>query len=328
MNSLKTAAVIGLSALAISSAAAQTASKPVGYETLEINQQFNTIGLRLLGVTNVTTTIATVSGATITLDAAPSADGTYIVEIDDNVGAGAVVTGVATGSSVVLSQDLSVSLAVGDSVTIREVQTLDSVFGTPSILTGGFAESSADLVSVPDGSGGFNTYYYFSGSFGGAGAGWRASGQTSGTIDATTVNINYTDGMVVTNRGADNSVVVTGSVKTSPTTLGLANQFNYVSSVYPAGATLANSGLETQLTGAFAESSADLVSLPDGAGGFNTYFYFSGSFGGAGAGWRASGQTSGVIDATTVELTPGMIITNRGAAQNADVVAPAFYSNL
>ena len=328
MNSLKTAAIIGLSALAISSAAAQTVSRPVGYETLEINQQFNTIGLRLVGATALTSTISAISGADITLAGAPSADATYIVEVDDNALAGAVVTGDSVGSTVTLSEDLSASLAVGDTITLREPQTLASVFGDPTVLTASAAEAGADLVSIPDGSGGFTTYYFFSGSFGGVGAGWRESGQTSGTIDATAVNLVYTDGMVITNRGADNTLVVTGSVKTTPTTLGLTTQFNYVSSVYPAGSTLENSNLSAQLTGSAAEAGADLVSLPDGAGGFDTYFFFSGGFGGAGAGWRESGQTSGTIDATLVELTPGMIITNRGEDQNADTIPPSFYANL
>jgi|TARA_B110000305_G_scaffold123213_1_gene138087 hypothetical protein len=328
MNSLKAAAAFGLSALVVSSAAAQTASKPVGYETVAINQQFNTFGLRLLGAPNVTSTVGAVSGTTVTLDAAPSADGTYIVEVNDNALAGAVVTGTSTGADVVLSEDLSAGLAVGDSITLRATQTMASVFGTDSTLTGAASEGAADLVSVPDGSGGFSTYWYFTGSFGGAGKGWRESGQVAGTIDPASITLVYTDGMVVTNRGADNSLVITGSVKTAPTTLGLTTQFNYVSSVYPAGSTLDNSGLESQLTAAASEGAADLVSLPDGAGGFSTYWHFSGGFGGAGAGWRESGQVAGTIDAALVDLTSGMIVTNRGDAQNADIVAPSFYADL
>jgi hypothetical protein len=161
MNSLKAAAAFGLSALVVSSAAAQTASKPVGYETVAINQQFNTFGLRLLGAPNVTSTVGAVSGTTVTLDAAPSADGTYIVEVNDNALAGAVVTGTSTGADVVLSEDLSAGLAVGDSITLRATQTMASVFGTDSTLTGAASEGAADLVSVPDGSGGFSTYWYF-----------------------------------------------------------------------------------------------------------------------------------------------------------------------
>jgi hypothetical protein len=321
MNSLKAAAAIGLSALAVSSAAAQTASKPVGYETIAINQQFNTFGLRLLGAPNVTTTVSAVAGATVTLAAAPSADGTYIVEVN-----GAVVTGTSTGADIVLSEDLSGSLAVDDSITIRATQNLASVFGDPSTLTQAGNDGSADIISVPDGSGGFTSYWYFSGSFGGVGAGWREVGGAA-NIDPAGVVLVYTDGMVVTNRGANNSLVVTGSVKTSPTTLGLTTQFNYVSSVYPAGATLDNSGLEASLTGAGNDGSADLVSLPDGAGGFNTYWSFTGGFGGAGAGWRQVGSPD-AVDPTTIELTSGMIITNRGGDQNAAITAPSFYADL
>jgi hypothetical protein len=324
MNSLKAAAVIGLTALAVSSAAAQTASKPVGYETVAINQQFNTFGLRLLGAPNVTSTVGAVAGATVTLDAAPSADGLYIVEVNDNALAGAVVTGTATGADVVLSEELA--LAVGDSITLRAPQTLASVFGDPSTLTQAGNDGSADIISVPDGSGGFTSYWYFSGAFGGVGAGWREVGGAA-NIDPAGVVLVYTDGMVVTNRGANNSLVVTGSVKTSPTTLGLTTQFNYVSSVYPAGATLDNSGLEADLTAAGNDGSADLVSLPDGAGGFNTYWNFSGGFGGAGAGWRQIGSAD-AVDPATVELTSGMIITNRDGDQNASLSAPSFYADL
>jgi hypothetical protein len=99
-TTLKAAAAFGLGALLMGSAAAQeSVSKPVGYETLEINQQFNYIGLRLLGAPLATSTVATAENGAITLASGEVADGTVIIEVVDGDAAGAVVVGtVAAGS--------------------------------------------------------------------------------------------------------------------------------------------------------------------------------------------------------------------------------------
>ena len=106
-TTLKAAAAFGLGALLMGSAAAQeSVSKPVGYETLEINQQFNYIGLRLLGAPLATSTVATAEDGAITLASGEVADGTVIVEVVDGDAAGAVVVGTVAAGSISVPAEL------------------------------------------------------------------------------------------------------------------------------------------------------------------------------------------------------------------------------
>lgn len=349
-NTLRTAAAAGLTALVMGNAAAQeSVSKPVGYETISIDQQFNYMGLRLLGATVATSTVETTAlagdDAEITLAGVSLDDGTYIVEVNDGDAIGAVVGGDALADTVVVPASLLDNLAEGDSVTIREAQTLASVFGDPvTDLDGSAGPGAADLILVPDGSGGFTTYYYNTGGFGGAGAGWKtiaADGSSVDVPDPAAVPLFYTDGLIIQNRGDDNSIVVSGSVKTTPTALALTTQFNYLSTVYPVGASLAtlfndpaDPGVIAPGTidGSAGPGAADLILVPEGDG-FNTYYYNTGGFGGAGSGWKqvdASGVSNDInSEDISVDDASSIIIQNRGPVpQGVNVAAPDFYSSL
>lgn len=346
-TTLKAAAAFGLGALLMGSAAAQeSVSKPVGYETLEINQQFNYVGLRLLGAPLATSTVATAENAGITLASGTVADGPVIVEVIDGDAAGAVVEGTAAGGVITVPANLLDNLEVDNAVTVRAPQTLASVFGAAGeSLTTGSASAAADLVLIPDGAGNFDTYWYSSGGFGGVGAGWKqldTATNASTDVDGSAVTLVYTDGIIIQNRGADNSIVVSGSVKTTGTTPALTTQFNYLSTVYPAGATLSSAFDEAEnpgvlragtLDSASASAAADLVFVPSGDG-FNVYWYSSGGFGGAGAGWKQLDLTTNVsTDVVSTEVSldsaSGIVIQNRGALpQGVAIEAPAFYADL
>jgi hypothetical protein len=354
-TTLKAAAAFGLGALLMGSAAAQeSVSKPVGYETLEINQQFNYIGLRLLGAPLATSTVATAENGAITLASGEVADGTVIVEVVDGDAAGAVVVGTVAAGSISVPAELLDNLEVENTVTVRAPQSLASVFGADGAsLTGSAGQGGADLVLVPDGSGAFDTYWYSSGGFGGVGAGWKqvdpATGESS-NVDGAAVTLVYTDGLIIQNRGANNSVVVSGSVKTTGTAPALTTQFNYLSTIYPAGATLSSAFDEAgspgvlragTLTASAGQGGADLVFIPngavaiaEGAPDFDIYWYSSGGFGGAGAGWKKVDAETGAsnnVDSTTVSLdsASGIVIQNRGdLPQGVSIGAPAFYADL
>ena len=153
-------------------------------------------------------------------------------------------------------------------------------------------------------------------------AGWKnASGG-----DAGDPAIVYADALFIQSRAAtDSDLVLTGAVKVSETTLALSEGFNFVSTTYPVGSTLDNSGLETGLTQATNIASADVVWLSDGNGGYVKYFYSpGGGLGGGTVGWKdASGSA-----AVDVPLTSGIIIQRRGAATNTELTPPASYGNL
>jgi hypothetical protein len=346
-TTLKAAAAFGLGALLMGSAAAQeSVSKPVGYETLEINQQFNYVGLRLLGAPLATSTVATAENGAITLASGEVADGSVIVEIVDGDAAGAVVVGTVAAGSISVPAELLDNLEVENTVTVRAPQSLASVFGADGAsLTGSAGQGGADLVLVPDGSGAFDTYWYSSGGFGGVGSGWKqvdpATGESS-NVDGAAVTLVYTDGLIIQNRGDNNSVVVSGSVKTTGTTPALTTQFNYLSTIYPAGATLSSAFDEAgnpgvlragTLTASAGQGGADLVFIPNGAD-FDIYWYSSGGFGGAGAGWKVVDAATGAsnnADSTAVSLdsASGIVIQNRGdLPQGVSIGAPAFYADL
>ena len=346
MNSLKAAAAFGLTVLLANTAAAQNsaASSPVGYETITIDQDFNYLGLRLLGAVAGSGVITGVNGSDISTDVSV-ADGTYLLEVESGAAAGAVELVTVSANVVASSVALAGDVASSDSVVLRTPQSLSTVFGDPpadSVLDSAAGAGAADLVLVPDGVGGFATYFFSSGGFGGVGAGWmqlNADG-TVNEVDGTTTYLVYTDGIIVQNRGNSNSLVVAGSVKTTPTNLVLTSDFNYLGTAYPAGATLssafddpANPGTlrEGAIDGASGAGASDLVLIPNGAS-FDTYFFSTGGFGGVGAGWQqvtAAGNVA--VDSTTISLdtAASIIIQNRGSLpQSVEVNAPDFYSNL
>jgi hypothetical protein len=328
-----------------SAAAQESVSKPVGYETITIDQQFNYMGLRLLGAPLATSTVATAENDAITLTSGTVADGPVIVEVIDGDATGAVVEGTATAGSISVPAGLLDNLEVDNTVTVRAPQTLDSVFGTPvRDLDGSGGPGAADLILIPDGLGGFTTYYYNTGGFGGVGAGWKtveSDGSSVDVADPAAVTLVYTDGIIVQNRGDSNSIVVSGSVKTDPTVFTLTTQFNYLSTVYPAGATLSSMFDAADTPGILAAGSidgsggpgaADLVLIPEG-NGFKTYYYNTGGFGGAGAGWKEVDSSGASIDVTSTEVSldsaSSVIIQNRGATpQGVNFSQPAFYADL
>lgn len=354
-NTLKAAAALGLSALLAGTTSAQdtnngTASTPVGYETIEIDQQFNYVGLRLVGSQVLSSTVASVSGDDVTLNASAAEDGEVIVEINSGNAAGAVVMGDVVGGVVTVESGLAGDLAAADSVTLREPQSLASVFGDPvngvndpaEGLSGAATIEGADLVLVPEGTG-FTTYWYQIRVFGNE-PGWRqfdpVTGNSVEVEDASAISLVYTDGVIVNNRSDDNTLVVSGSVKTSATVAALDGQFNYLSTVYPAGATLASAfnvpGTDDLAEGSIDSSGtfggADLVLIPSD-GGFDTYWYFNGGFNPANATWRqqTSATTFEVVDADNISLedVTSIVVQNRGeAVQGVGVTPPAFYSNL
>lgn len=341
MTSLKAVAVAGLSVLLTGTAAAQTqaASTPVGFETITIDQTFNYMGLRLVG-SAIQTGSVTNTNNSLTFANGTIPDGPVVVEVGSGTAQGAVVAGTASGNAVTVAAGVGGDIATGDTVTIRQAQTLASVFGAAGEnLDGAAGQGAADLVLVPDGMGGFDTYFYATAGFTTA-AGWRQVVNGVATeVDANNVVLVYTDGVVVQNRQGNNSIVVTGTVPTASASLALTSTFNYLGTVFPVGSTLSTAFDDPQnpgtlrdgtLTGAAGQGAADLVLVPEGSG-FNTYFYATAGFT-TPAGWRqvASDGTVSNADSTMVSLdgASSIIIQNRGDSRNVTINAPGFYSNL
>jgi uncharacterized protein (TIGR02597 family) len=311
-------------ALAVSSPMlnAQTAaSKPVGVRTVNlVNSQFNLLGVNLTQPIGVAGTIDTVSGTTLTDNeatfttayATPSTKLLLKLLSGPNEGVVQEITSF-TATTVTTAQNISSLVAVGTKYEVRKVDTVESVFGASasSALQSG-SSTTADLVYIPDGAGGFKIIFNSSGGL--VGAGWRQVG--AGSADSKDVSILYTDSVYVLRRGVTGSLTFTGHVIPTKTTVGLEAGFNYVALSLPVGVTLSDSGLQAGLT-AGSSTTADKVYIPNGTGGFNIYFVSSGGL--VGAGWRQIG--GGSADASASVLTSGFIV-QKTSASNVNLLVP------
>ncbi|MBT8037515.1 MAG: hypothetical protein KJO21_08220 [Verrucomicrobiae bacterium] len=328
--------------LGIAGAFAQSAyTKPSGFVTHTLKAgQFNLIGLTLHAPVTVSGAFETVDGTTLTdsdvnFGTSLTAGKTYILEItaatDTSLNGTIQEVTVWDGNTITTPQNLVTDgLVVGDQYQLRAAKTLQGIFGANNEagLKEG-ASGTADLVWIPDGSGGFDKYYYSPAqSFPVVVAeGWKL---LSGA-DAPEVPIFFADAFFVQRRGAtDLDLVITGSIVTTSVSVAVPNNFTFISSLFPVGSTLANSGLGGSLLHGFA-GTADLLWLPkDDASGYDIYYYHPGSTFPqvVEAGWKLVGGDVNVDQATTI-LKSGMIIQRRAATGfNVPVTPPSSYSGL
>jgi len=306
-------------------------TKPSGFVTHTLKAgQFNLIGLTLQESVIVTGDFTEVSGSALTdsnvdFDTVLTSGDTYVLEItnagSNNLNGMAQEFSAWAGNDITLTSGIS-GLAIGDTYQIRRVPTISDIFGANNAAglqaSSNFAPAEADVIYVSQGSA-FLKYYY---SDNAALTGWfDSAGQPSGDAPLT-----YLDSLLILRRGStDLSVVFTGTVKTITSSLSLEGaSYNYVSTVFPVGSTLGNSGLQNGLTATpnFVPTEADWVYIPDGSGGYDIYFYST--LPGA-IGWF---KKAGATDATNVELTSGVIIYRRGSATGVKINPPVGYSGL
>jgi len=313
-----------LFAAVLSPSFAQTATtKPVGYRTETIKTGvFNLFSPNLDNPVGAAGTIDTIAGATLTdneanFSAAFTAGEPITLKIMDGANAGITqdVTGF-TATTITTAQDISSLLAAGVKYELRKTPTIASTFGAAN-EAGLFAgtATTADLIWLPDGAGGYVRYFRSSGGI--PGAGWRRVG--GGATEAAATPISITDAMFVERKGTtDLNVVFTGHVQTTATKSGVVQGFNPLSRVIPVGLTLADSQLQTELTQGTA-TAADLIWNPDGLGAYDRYFYSPGGI--PGVGWRRVG--GGSTDQATVALKSGFLIERKGTATNVTVRIPS-----
>lgn len=334
MNKIKLLSLGALMVTAMYANAQTTAhTKPTGYVTHTLKAgQFNLIGLTLHNPVVASGDIQGFTGGTQITDSdvnfanVLTAGKTYILEITDAADTslnGTIQEVTVWGANTFdTPQNLEAEgLAVGDKYQLRACKTISDIFGADNSAdlqpTDEFKADEADLIYVPNGSG-FDKYFYSN--LTGA-LGWYKS-DFSPADDAV---LPYMDAIFVFRRAStDLKLVLTGSVKTISTTLALGGgTFNYITTVFPAGATLGNSGLDFNLTPTdeFKADEADLVYMPNGSGGYDKYFYsnLTGAIG-----WYKSDFSA----ANNTAMKPGVIVLRRGAAVNVTLTPPSSYSNL
>lgn len=321
---MKPLSLFALVCLTASQAAmAQVYTTPVGYTSQTIKAgQYNLIGLNVHGTTVTQGSLDSKPSSTSIADAQANftttlAAGVNIIEITGTGPNSGLIqeftTFTATEIQGLPTTFVSV-LAGNEPYRIRPASTVGGIFGASNSagLLGGNA-NTADLILVPNGSGGFVSHYYSTGGF--AGVGWRKVG--GGSTNSASDPIVYTDAIFIQRRGlTDLELVLNGEVKLDKTVIGIGQTFEYISTVFGSSPTFETSGLAASVLQGNANT-ADLIMLPNGSGGYLTYYYSNGGF--AGVGWRLVG--GGSTNQANVALTPAIIINRRQAAFNVTLTS-------
>jgi len=203
-------------------------------------------------------------------------------------------------------------VVAGVSYNLRPALTLEEIFGTTSsVLTKGFASGSSDIVWVPNGNGGYSRYYLHASNV------WR---NVDTSLASPNVPITYTDALLIEKRGSGATLTLSGEVKVAGSTFPVVTGMNVVSTIYPAGVTLQNFGLEDDVQLGFGSGSADIIWIPNGSGGYERYYRHASNV------WRNVSTNTDVT--SNVTLSPGILIERRGAARTFTVTPPTSYSTL
>jgi hypothetical protein len=295
-------------------------SKPSGYVTQTIVQGFNPVGFTLQlpptasgSFTDVSAT--TVSDSTKDFSTLLSPGALYILEIGSGTASNQIIeVGSGAGSNLNTTGDLQTAGAtIGDSYVLRKAATLEEIFGTTnSVLTKNNSVNNADVVWVPDGLGAYTRYFQNA-----AGA-WR-----NATTPALAPNtpIVYVDAVFIQRKSSTSvDLTLTGQVKTTASKTAIVQGFNFVSTIYPSGATLQNSGLSDTLARNNSVNSADVVWVPNGSGGYTRYFVNA-----AGA-WRNA--TTPGLAADPTPITSAIFIQRKVGSSSINLTPPPSYSNL
>ena len=329
---MRTTTLFALACLTTSQALfAQVYTTPAGYttQTLKANQ-YNLVGLTLHGdplasgsIDAVTNTVLTDNQAAFSVVAGRS----YILEITNDANAGVSLEGTIqlvpaasiTATTVTTTDDLpSFGLQVGATYTLRLAPTIEEIFGTTtSIISKGpnGASPLSDVIWVPLSNGVYTRYYI------------RSSDNTvrNALTNVATLNtpIAYTDGLIVEKKNTgDASLVLSGSIKTTVARLALETGYNLIGTAYPAGSTLQNCGLASAISAGPNSASplSDVVWIPNGAGGYTTYYLRSSD-----STWRNA--VTNILAPTDLSLTTSVLLQRKSASPvNVTITAPSAYA--
>jgi hypothetical protein len=303
-------------------------TKPVGYQTHVMKNGFNVFGVNFVNAPLVAGALTGENGTTLSdtnadytgLDLALQ----HTVEFEN--GAWAVIASVA-GTDITTATDISGSVAAGDRYIVRQVKTIGEIFGpdNESGLQAGTSAGDSDIVWVPTGDGNFRKLYYTVGDGFFLTEGWKDVNTSDDNQENAPVL--FTHGCIFERVGAEDlEVIVTGHVKTTPTDVLVDAEYTYLSRIYPTGSTLDNSSLVDGVTIGDSAATSDNIWMPDGAGGFNKFYYTTGDGFFLTMGWK--NVATGDDDAADTEITSGYIMQIVGDEYTVTVTPPDFYADL
>jgi hypothetical protein len=329
MKPLSYALIAAAAACGLATAQTTAYTTPVGYttQTLAANS-FNLVGINLMTPTLVASKVtgvtgSTISDSTINFTTALPAGKMCILEVTSGTAAGTVQEFTdRAGADITLPAPVA-GLAVGDTYRVRVAPTLQEVFPV-GFLAGGLGATNADKVWVTNGSGGYTKYWYKTN----APIGWHTT--TTGLNDTGLVSADiplvYIDGILVEKKAVAKDLVISGEVKTTPSSTLVASGFNLLGVTPPVGLTLFTSGLLGDLAGGLGATNADKVWVPAGGGSYVKYWYKTN----APIGWHTT--TTGLNDTglvtVDVPLPPAVFFERKGAAKVISWDVPASYSTL
>lgn len=302
--------IAAAAACGLASAADTAYTTPVGYNSHALAVGLNAIGLTLQSAAVAAGDFETVAGTVLTdsdITFSPVSGRTYILEITSGVptvpanrliGTIQVIPAASIAGSAITTPDnlQSLGLAAGDTYTLRLAPTLEEIFTTTPLASGGVLAggglnyTSADIVWIPTIPGSFDKYFLKTGT----GAGFQRITGTASTnfTPAPNTPIIYADGMFIQKKAATAAkLVVSGEVKTVGSNSVGGQGLNLFGQVAPVGLTLRTAGLEDDITASLTVASADIVWLQDPVTlQFTKYMRHTGS----GGNWRIATGTNGV----------------------------------
>lgn len=320
-----------LGALFAVGAATAATTTPVGYETLTLAPgQYNLVGVRLFSspvaageFDSSTATTLVDNEATFSLTAGTS----YIIELENGA---TITTDGADFSGTTISNLTGITPAFEDSYIVREATTVAKIFGEANEAGLAFSANAdpteADLIYVPKVGGGFTRVFYSTYADEPGFFGWLDADEFT---DASDVVMHPSEAIYVETRisASPINLTVSGEVKLTPTSFVAESEFTLMSSVYPAGATLATSGLSAYLqSSANADpTEADLILIPKSAGGFTRAFFSTYTDEPGFDGWLDADEFNQIPDE---EFSSGFYIQKVGPSINGSITPPSFYSSL
>ena len=323
-----------LAAAASSVAFGQTTAytTPVGYTTQSLAQGYNAVGLTLQKSPVASGAFETVNGTTLTdsdTTFAPVTGRTYVLEVTSGTAVGNIQEVLAANiSGNVITTPQAIGMAVGDTYNLRLAPTLEEIFTTTPLATGGVLyaalnSNSADVVWVPTGTGSYDKYYLKSG----ATPAFYKFGST--TLTAPNVPVVYTDGLFIQKKTATAaSLTVSGEVKKVGSNTVMVQGYNLVSPVAPVGLNLFNSGLATSMVASLSATNADILWVQKADLTYDKYFRHSTAPGN----WRkvsAPAVNMTQSEAEAVAMTSAVLIQHKANTTVAvKFAAPTAYSSL
>jgi hypothetical protein len=340
-NLLPLTAIVALAASSLSSAE-PAYSKPSGYTTQVLKPSiFNNVGINVQTPTRASGAISAVGvdGLTLTDSSASFASALtagkmHTIEITSGTATGAVREFISfTGTTVSISASIT-GLAINDKYIIRQNRTVQEIFPVGFLTGAALTPSTADIVWVPNGNGGYDKYWYKNNASQGVIGWWTTTdGLTRGAQVTQDIPLLYTDGILVQRKsGVAKNLILVGEVKTTGSNPYILNGFNAISINPPVGLTLFTAGFApgSNFSGAaLTPSTADILWVADGNGGYVQYWYKINATQGAIGWWTTvDGVTRGTRVLTDVDLPANCYIQRKGAAKFMPIAVPSGYSGL